>query len=110
MLLLPQNKYTPLHHAVTTDSDTLRYTNKFKAVQLLLTAKANPDAADRVSDSPRSVMELCRVLSCVVDWGRSTSEPRYTMLLGMGTVSQCSYYSLRRQMLLLRLWSVTRPL
>ena len=33
------------------------------AVQLLLTAKANPNAEDRVSDSPCSVMELCRVLS-----------------------------------------------
>ena len=79
--MLPQNKDTPLHHAVTTGSDTLRYTNKFKAVQLLLTAKANADAADSVSDSPRSVKELRRILSCVVDWGRRASPPRYTMLL-----------------------------
>ena len=74
---------------------------------LLLTAKADADAADSVSDSPRSVVELCRVLSCVVYRGRRPSAPRYTVLLRMDTVGQCSYYSLRRPILMLRTGSVT---
>ena len=99
----PQDKYTPLHEAAANGQN--------ESVQLLLTAKANPNAAeDLVSDSPSAVMESCRLLSCVVDWGRSTRKPRYTVLLGMGTMSQCSDYSLRKPMLVLRTLSVTHPL
>ena len=43
----PQEKDTPLHKAVIY--------GKNESVQLLLTAKANPDAADNVSDSPSVV-------------------------------------------------------
>jgi hypothetical protein len=46
-------------------------------------------------------MELRSELICVVDWGRRASGPRYTGLLTMGTMSQCSYYSLRRPILML---------
>ena len=102
MLLLPQNKSTPLHNAAAM--------GQHEAVQLLLTAKADADAANNVSDSPRSVMELRRVLSCAVDWGHRTSGPHYTVLLRMDTMRQCSYCSLRRPMLMLRTTSVTCPL
>ena len=54
-------------------------------------------------------MELRRVLSCVVYWGRRASAPRYIVLLGMDAVRQCSYCSLRRPILMLRTWSVTHP-
>ena len=47
MLLLPQTKYTPLHNAAREGHN--------EAVQLLLTAKADVDAADSVSDLPSLV-------------------------------------------------------
>ena len=49
-----------------------------------------------------NMMELCGAELRGVDWCR-TRKPRYTRLLGMETVSQCGYYSLRRAMLMLRL-------
>ena len=43
----------------------------------------------------------CSAELCGVDWC-STRKIRYTRLHGRETVSQCSYYSLRRAMLMLR--------
>ena len=47
MLLLPQYKATPLHEAAVNGHS--------ESVQLLLTAKANANAANTVSDSPSVV-------------------------------------------------------
>ena len=43
----PQSKYTPLHYAAQN--------GQHESVQLLLTAKANPNAEDSVSDLPSVV-------------------------------------------------------
>ena len=103
MLLLPQYKDTPLHNA---DEK-----GQHESVHLLFNAKANADAANKVSGSPRSVTESCRIMSCVVVWSHRARTPRYTVivLFGMDTVSQCGYYSLRRPMLMPRTESVTYP-
>ena len=98
-----QDKYTPLHRAA-------KYGNS-ETVQLLLTAKSNVNAGNCVSTSPSAsiIIELCGAELCGLDWC-STSGPRYTKLLRRGTVmtvSQCSYYSLQRAMLMLRTLSVT---
>ena len=52
-------------------------------------------------------MELCRVLICVVDWGRRASTSRYTLLLRIDTMSQCSYSSLLAVTLTWRQMSVS---
>ena len=99
---LVQDKDTPLHYAA-------KY-GVSESVQLLLTAKGNANAEAAVSDSLLQIMmELCGAEPCGLDWCR-TSTPRYTELLSMDTVSHCSYYSLRRAMLMLRMMSVPRPL
>ena len=103
MLLLPQYKDTPLQNAAEK--------GQHESVHPLFTAKANADAANKVSGSPHSVMESCRVLSCVVVWSHRARTPGYTVtvLFEMDTVSQCGYYSLRRPMLMPRTESVTYP-
>jgi hypothetical protein len=92
-----QSKSTPLHMAAW-------YGNS-ESGQLLLAAKSNIHAENKVSYSVLQIhanmMELCGAELCGVDWCR-TNGPRYTRLLGMDTVSQCSYYSLRRAMFMLR--------
>ena len=52
----PQNKYTPLHYAASIGHSG--------AVQLLLTAKANPKAETSVSDLPSCVVLACVVICC----------------------------------------------
>ena len=98
----PQHKDTPLHNAAASGHNG--------AVQLLLTAKANPNAEGRVSNSSSVMWWNCAEYWSVVDWGHRTSGPRYTMLLPGDTMRQCNYCSLRRPMLMLRTQSVTRPL
>ena len=45
----PQTKYTPLHYAAVNGHS--------ESVQLLLTAKANPNAVNPVSDSPSVIVQ-----------------------------------------------------
>ena len=63
-------------------------------VQLLLAAKGNVNAENMVSDS---LLQICAEL-CGLDCCRP-SKLRCTMLLQEEIVSQCSYYSLQRAML-----------
>ena len=72
-----QDKYTPLHLAAMNGHS--------ETVQLLLTAKGNVNAEDRVSASfLRIMMELCDAEPYGLDWC-STSKPRYSMPNGVGT-------------------------
>ena len=94
---LVQDKETPLHMAA-------RYGNS-ESVQLLLTAKSNIHAEDRVSDSLLQIRWNCVVLSCVV-W------------IGAGLVHSATACPITRTLRLCQafatsIWlhnSITRPL
>ena len=79
-------------------------------MHLLLTAKSNVNAENCVNTSPYAsiIMKLFGAELCGLDWC-SASKLRCTKLLRRGTVSQCSYYSLRRAMLMLRTWGCVVP-
>ena len=96
-----QRKYTPLHWAAMNEHS--------ESVQLLLAAKGNVNAEAIVSSPPcANIMELCSAELRGVDWCR-TSPPRYTGLLIMVTVSQCSYSSLLTVIQMRRQMSVPPP-
>ena len=90
-----QGKYTPLHRAASYGHS--------ESVQLLLAAKGNVNAENMVSElPPANMMELCGAELCGLDWCRRR-KPHCTRLLQEETVSRCSYSSLRRAMLMLRI-------
>ena len=83
---------TPLHMAACLGHN--------ESMELLLTAKANPDAEGKVSTLP-TVLKLRNAELCVNDWCR-TSVPRYTRLLRLDKVGQYSCYLLQRVIRMLR--------
>ena len=98
-LLLLLRKYTPLHKAADSES-----------VQLLITAKSNPNAEDHVIGLiTANVIDLCGVELCglllqleATALHTAVMEPRCTRLLWMDTLRQCSYFLLQRAIRMLR--------